>query len=70
MSLQIGRLIRNIGIGRTVGFVKTVARKVYEQIEYFIGNGFRNIILHRAGNKGFTLRFKDGFFLFTHGTAH
>ena len=70
MRLEICRLVRNIRIGRTMGFIKTIAGKVNEQVKYFICNGLFNAIIDRTLYKGFTLRLKDGFLFLTHRTAH
>ena len=70
MRLEICRLVRNIRIGRTMGFIKTIAGKVNEQVKYFICNGLFNAIIDRTLYKGFTLRLEDGFLFLTHRTAH
>ena len=70
VRLEIRCLVRNIRIGRTMGFIKTIACEVNEQVKYFICNGLFNAIIDRTLYKGFTLRFEDGFLFLTHRTAH
>ena len=38
VRLKIRRLVRNIRIGRTMGFIKAIACKVNEQVKYFVCN--------------------------------
>ena len=54
--LQICRLVRDIRIGRTMWFIKAIARKVYEQVKYFVRNGPFYTIINGTLNKGFALR--------------
>ena len=70
VRLKVRRLVRNIRIGRTMGFIKAIACEVYEQVKYFIGNGLFDTIIDRTLYKGFPLRLEDGFFFLTHRTAH
>ena len=70
VRLEIRRLVRNIRIGRTMGFIKTIAGEVNEQVKYFVCNGLFNAIIDRTLYKGFTLRLEDGFFFLTHRTTH
>ena len=70
MRLKIRCLVRNIRIGRTMGFIKAIAGKVNEQVKYFICNGLFDAIIDRTLYKGFTLRLEDGFLFLTHRTAH
>ena len=70
VRLEICRLVRNIRIGRTMGFIKTIAGEINEQVKYFVCNGLFDAIVNRTLYKGFTLRLKDGFLFLTHRTAH
>ena len=70
VRLEICCLVRNIRIGRTMGFIKTIAGKVNEQVKYFVCNGLFDAIIDRTLYKGFTLRLEDGFLFLTHRTAH
>ena len=70
VRLEIRCLVRNIRIGRTMGFIKAIACEVNEQVKYFVCNGLFDAIIDRTLYKGFTLRLEDGFLFLTHRTAH
>ena len=70
VRLEIRRLVRNIRIGRTMGFIKAIAGEVNEQVKYFVCNGLFDAIIDRTLYKGFPLRLEDGFLFLTHRTAH
>ena len=57
VGLQIRRLVRDVRIGRTMGFIKAIASEVYEQVEYFVCNRLGNTVRYGALNKGLALRF-------------
>ena len=61
VRLEVRCLVRNIRIGRTMGFIKAIACEVNEQIKYFVRNGFFDAIVDRTLYKGFSLRLEDGF---------
>ena len=70
MRLKIRRLVRNIRIGRTMGFIKAIAGEVNEQVKYFVCNGLFDAIVNRTLYKGFPLRLEDGFLFLPHRTTH
>ena len=56
VSFQVRCLVRNVRISRTMRFIKAIARKVYEQVKYFVRNGLFYTIIYGTMNKGFALR--------------
>ena len=70
VRLEVRRLVRNIRIGRTMGFIKAIACEVHEQVKYFVCNGLFDAIIDGTLYKGFPLRLEDGFLFLTHRTTH
>ena len=70
VRLEVRRLVRNIRIGRTMGFIKAITCKVHEQVKYFVRNRLFDAIVNGTLYKGFPLRLEDRFLFLTHRTAH
>ena len=56
VRLEVRRLVRNIRISRTMGFIKAIACEVHEQVKHFIRNGLCYAIVDGTLYKRFPLR--------------
>ncbi len=45
MDLDPSGVVRQEGVSRSVGFVKSVARKLLHQVKYFVGFNFGDVVL-------------------------
>ena len=67
MGLEVGCLPGDVSVGCRVGFIEAVAGKIDHEVENFVGDFIRNVILPRPFEEVSPLGYQNRLFLLAHG---